>query len=206
MRSSHPETAEHFQGQTLTEMHERVPKRVDPRQYSDFGLPGDVELAAEIDGDEGIEAGTFVHPHPDDVRVNSMIRADASSSRARAPRAAWQEWRAFGKRHGIEHPEQTQDRIRRHEAGQDARTRRIDSKAASGVQDRFDGRTIGHVATRAAESRALNARHVDRPPAHEPQAFSFEGEMITGSFYRQGRGDGHRAKYSAYAWDLRDGW
>jgi hypothetical protein len=181
----------------------------DPRAYDDYGdVPGDVELAAAIDDEQNLHAGTFVHLHPDDVRFAAMLQADESATRAMTPRSTWREWRewrAYGRRHGTEHPAQAADRIRRHEADEIARTRRIDSKAASAPQSRFDTRTHGHVASRAAQSRALNARHVERPPMHDSPSYDFQAEMTTGSFYRQARGPGERAGYSGYAWDMRDG-
>lgn len=89
--------------------------RADPRAYGDYGdVPGEVELAAEIDENQGIHGGDYVQEHESDVRFRTLIQQDASSSRARTPRATWKEWRDYGKRHGIEHPAQTQDRIRRH--------------------------------------------------------------------------------------------
>lgn len=196
--------------ETLADAYARIPKkptRDHPRQYSDFGdVPGDIELAAAIDDEQNIEAGTLIHAHPDDVRINAMLRSDASAVRARTPQSTWRAWRAYGRRHGIEHPEQTADRIRRHQADEAARAHRIDGKAASGPQDRFDARTQGHVASRAAQSRRLNSRHVDLPPMHERQGFDFEPpEQIMDDFYRGGPRSGQQAKDATYAWHMDDG-
>ena len=180
---------------TLSEAYERIQKRDDPRAYDDFGdAPGDVELAAEMDEDAGTYAGTFISAHPDDIRINAMLRAEEGTARARTPRDTWRHWRAYGKRHGTEHPAQTQDRLRRHQADQAARTRRIDAKTASAPQDRFDTRTSGYVATRATESRRMNARYVDRPPRHEPQEFELRGRADHGHLLPAGTRSGRASQ------------
>ncbi|MGH3401884.1 MAG: hypothetical protein ACRDRJ_05080 [Streptosporangiaceae bacterium] len=170
-------------------------------------MPGDVELAAEIEDEQGIVAGTSAYEHPSDVRARAMLQADTSHSRAGTPRETWRTWRAYGRRHGVEHPGQTADRVGQHQAEQAARKDRAKAKAvASGPHDRFDARTTGNVAARASESRRLNQRHVDRPPIHDPQTYDFElPEQVDGSFYRQGRAPGQQARHSAYSWDLETG-
>jgi predicted nucleic acid-binding Zn ribbon protein len=163
--------------------------------------PGDPERA---DNDEqNIYAGTAVYEHPSDVRARAMIEQDTSDARPGTTRATWREWRAYGRRHGVESPAQTQDRIQRHQAGQDGRAIRIDARTDR-PQSRFDMRTVGQVASRAAESRRLNARHVDRGPI-EPQAFNSEPEQTAGTFFRNGPTSGQQGSHNDYAWRMEDG-
>jgi hypothetical protein len=175
---------------SLTELHERArpPQHWagDPREYSDYGLiPGDAELADEID------AGV----HDDDTDP------EWAGHDARTPRETWRKWRAYGKRHGTEDPEQTADRVARHQAAEAAQKARIDAGTAGRIQDRYDRRTAGNIASNANASRRLNARHAEQPPVMSPR-FDFQAEQITGDFYRGGRPSGQRSRTADYAWDL----
>jgi hypothetical protein len=165
--------------------------RDDPRQYSDYDdLPDDFDLAAEID-----------HEDQDDeqaARFHEMVQEDEDQ---RTPRETWKRWRSHGRRHGVEHPEATADRIDRHHAAEAARMARIDRSTGGRIQDRFDTRTSANVAQNAIQSRALNARHTEQPPVSSP-AFDFTAEQVTGDFYRGGRPTGQRSSHGDYAWDL----
>lgn len=186
------------EAQTLAELHDKAgpprDRRDDPRNFPDFGeLPGDYDTAAEIDDE-----------HQDNeqaARVRAMLRDDAGQ---RTPRETWKRWRSYGRRHGVEHPEQTADRIERHRAAMVARVARIDQSTAGRVQDRFDTRTTANVARNAGESRRLNAGHVDQTPAGSG-VFDFQGEQVTGDFYRQGRASGQRSRHSDFAWNMTVG-
>ena len=184
--------------QSLAELHERAraPQHWtdDPRAFSDYGdVPGDYELAAEIDDEHQGDEQTS--------RFHQMVEEDAD----RTPRETWKRWRSYARRHGTEHPEQTADRIERHRAAEAAKTARIDRSTAGRVQSRFDSRTSASVATNARESRRLNASHTDQPPLAGPR-FDFQAEQIDGSFYRGGRPAGQRSRHSDFAWRMQDGW
>lgn len=128
--------------------------RDDPRQYSDFGdVPGDSELAARIDAED---EGLFYDDQDDQdddqaARFHQMVEEDADH---RTPRETWKRWRAYSRRNpGVEHPDQTADRIARHRAAETAKAARIDQGTAGRIQDRFDSRTAASVAQNARESR-----------------------------------------------------
>jgi hypothetical protein len=181
---------------SLTELHDQAapPRdwRDDPRNFSDFGeLPDDYEIAAQIDAED-----------EQDRRINAMLQEKQDR---RTPRDIWRKWRSYGKRHGTEDPEQTADRLARHQASEAAKMAKIDSSTAGRIQDRFDPRTAANVANKAAESRKLNARHVEQPPPLFSQEFSFEAEQATWDGYRRGPGGGHRPKYADYQWRMDDG-
>jgi hypothetical protein len=177
--------------QSLAELHDRArpPQHWsdDPRVFSDYGdVPGDVELAAEID--------------EQDKHFHALVQADAD----RTPRETWKRWRAHGRRYGTEHPAQTADRIERHRAAEAARMARIDQGTAGRIQDRFDARTSGNLAANANASRRLNARYTDQPPVMG-RGFDFTGESFDGGPYRSGRPAGQRRTSSDYAWRMEDG-
>jgi hypothetical protein len=193
----HPET-----DLNLTELYERAPlprhRADDPRNFSDFGdVPGDVELAAEID------AGTepeWEH----DRHFARVVQEGQEGQEQRTPRETWRKWRAYGRRHVTEDPEQTQDRIHRHQAAEAARMARIDRATAGRIQDRFDGRTASSVASNANRSRALNMRHAEQPPVMSPR-FDFQAESVNGGPYRSGRASGQRSGHADYSWNMSDG-
>lgn len=143
--------------QSLAQLHARAraPRdwRSDPRAFSDYGeLPDDFELAAEID------AGVYdVQDDEQAARFHALVEEDAD----RTPRETWRKWRAYGRRHGTEHPEATADRIERHRAAEAARMARIDRSTAGRIQDRFDTRTASTVAANARESRRPQDPRVD---------------------------------------------
>ena len=150
-------------------------------------------------------AGIYDEDQDDDeqaARFHQMVQEDAGQ---RTPRDVWRKWRTYARRHGTEHPEQTQDRIERHRAAEAAQTARIDRSTAGRIQDRFDSRTASTVATNARESRRLNVRHVDQPPVVSP-GFDFTGESFDGGPYRQGRPAGQRSTTADYRWNMQDGW
>jgi len=197
--AANPDTAEllRAEDQSLADLYGNAgpPRdwRDDPRNFSDYGdVPGDVELAAEIDDDDDQEWAT------QDKRIRTLLEEDQDQ---RTPREAWKRWRAYGRRHGTEDPEQTQDRIARHQAAEAARTARIDRSTAGRVQSRFDTRTAANVANNALQSRALNRRYVERPPIVSP-GFDFTGESFDGGPYRSGRPSGQRSGHADYQWDL----
>jgi len=167
----------------------------DPRQFSDYGeLPDDYDIAAEID------AGVYdVQDDDQTARFRAMVQDED-----RTPRETWKRWRAYGRRHGTEHPEQTADRIKRTRAGQAAQAARIDQSTTGRVQDRYDTRTSGNVSANAMSSRRLNASHVDRPPVSSP-VFDFQAEQINGGPYRSGRPSGQRGAHADYRWSMEDG-
>jgi hypothetical protein len=132
-----------------------------------------------------------------------MIEQDSARGASRSM-STRRTWRDFGRRHGVEHPQQARDRARRHQTEVDGRMDRIEARAASGPQNRFDARTTGQVATKAAESRRLNARYVDRLPP-KPQHYAFEAEQTAGSFFRNSRESGQQARHADYAWRMDDG-
>lgn len=145
----------------------------------------------EVDDEYGV-AG---YEHQDDeqsARIRSMFQEDTDQ---RTPGERWRKWRAYGKRHGTEDPEQTADRIERHRVAEVARTARRATETAGRVQTRFDPRTTSNVAQSARQSRALNVRHVEQPPM-SARGFDFHGP------YRNDQA-GQRSHYSDYAWDLR---
>ena len=184
---------------SLAELHDKAGPpdwRDDPRNYSDYGdLPDDFDLAAEIDYDDEHQGDEQA------ARFNAMLQADAGQ---RTPRETWRRWRAHGRRHGTEHPEQTADRIGRHQARETARMARIDRSTGGRIQDRFDTRTTANVARNANASRALNASHVEQPPVPGP-GFDFQGESFNGGPYRSGRPAGQRSSHADYSWRMEDG-
>ena len=174
--------------------------------FSDYGdVPGDSELAARIDAED---EGLFYDDQDDQdddqaARFHQMVEEDADH---RTPRETWKRWRAYSRRNpGVEHPDQTADRIARHRAAETAKAARIDQGTAGRIQDRFDSRTAASVAQNARESRRLNASHTDQPPLAGPR-FDFQAEQIDGSFYRGGRPAGQRSRHSDFAWRMQDGW
>jgi hypothetical protein len=120
------------------------------------------------------------------------------------PREAWKRWRAYARRHGTEDPERTADRIQRYMAAEAARMAKIDDNTDGRVQDRFDSRTSGNVASNARQSRAINARHVDQPPVSTP-SFDFRGRSFDGDPYRHSRAPRLRQVHAQYAWNMEDG-
>ena len=191
LRGNHP-----FADVSLAELHDKAGPpdwRDDPRNFSDYGdLPDDFDLAAEIDDEhQGDERAR---------RYHAMLQEDADQ---RTPRETWKRWRSYGRRYGTEHPEQTADRIERHQAGEAARMARIDRSTAGRIQDRFDKRTSANVAQNAIQSRALNARPTEQPPLAGP-GFDFQGESFNGGPYRSGLA-GQRSSHAAYSWRMEDG-
>jgi hypothetical protein len=185
--------------ESLTELHEQAGPlrdwRDDPRSFSDFGdVPGDFELAAEIDAQR-----------EEDARFNAMIRQDEDRRTPR--RRSWFDLRqVYNSNPGVELSEITQERIERHKAEQAAIQARLRSSKGQ-PQDRYNDVTKDVVATKGTESRQRNRvfANADPRPQSYRQEFSFEAESVDGSFYRQGRASGHRARYSDYAWRMDGG-
>jgi hypothetical protein len=155
------------------------------------------------DDEQGIVAGD-AEPvrHESDIRFAAMIeQGHAPGGPSRDTRKAW---RAYGKRHGTEHPGQTADRLGRHRAAVDARTARLDSMTDGRVQDRFDNRTRPNVGRSGADSRRINRRFLpdDDMPRVSP-GFDFGNQTVDGGPYRAGRSEaGQRSRSADARWDL----
>jgi hypothetical protein len=154
--------------------------------------------AGHVDADLIKFSDEYDEDHQDDeqtARIPSMFDDEDQ----RTPRETWKLWRSYGRRHGTEDPAQAADRIQRHVAAERAADARRDANATGQVQSRFDQRTASSVVTRARESRALNLRHVERPPTH-PQGYDFSRSAVN----RQGTVSGQE-RYGGAAWQMQDG-
>ena len=160
--------------------------------HREFGdVPGDFELAAELDDDDWAD------------RNEHFARLVQAGEHERTPRETWKRWRSYARRNpGVEHPEQTQDRLARHHAAEAARMARIDAGTAGRIQNRYDPRTATSVAASANASRRLNRVHAE-PPVSSP-AFDFRGESWNGGPFRQGRPAG-QSRRRPDAWAMEDG-
>ena len=165
--------------------------RDDPRQYSDFGdVPGDFELAAEIDDDLDDEQA---------ARFHEMVQADVAQ---RKPRWSWFDLKQqYNQNPGIELASITSERTDRHKAGQAAVQRRLRTSTGQ-RQDRHNAVTRDVVAIRATESRRLNHHYAtaDPRPIGQRQEFSFEAESFGGGPYGQGRAAGQRPGHADHSW------
>ena len=184
------------EAQGLAELHDRASV---PQHWADIE-------AGHVDDDpiefsDQYDVAVYEHEHLDDeqnARYHAMFREDGGQ---RAPRETWTRWRSYGRRHGVEDPAQTQDRIQRHMAAERAADARRDANTTGRVQSRHDPRTTGSVALRGTESRGLNLRHVEQPPL-PPRGFDFRTAPAIG---HQGRASGHDRRYGGSAWQMRDG-
>jgi hypothetical protein len=176
------------------------------RGLTDQSLAGLHERAAgsahRADDDHGIHYGD-AEREPDWAETDLRIRSLLTEDTPRTSRATWRRWRSYGRRHGTEHPEQTADRVQRHQAAEAARMTRIDSRTSGRAQDRFAPRTSGSVAQNGSQSRRLNARRVEQPPPAASRGFDFQDQSFDGGPY--GRGSGHRPGHADYAWRMEDG-
>jgi len=186
--------------QTLTGLHDRArpPQRrdADPREYSDFGeVPGDLELAAEID------AG---YDDEQTARFRQLVREDSGQ---RKPRSSWADLkRRYAANPGVELAGITRERAGRYRAEQAAVQRRLRDSDRQ-PQDRHNRATQNAVASRGTESRRLNRMYstADPRPASQREEFSFTGESFDGGPFRSGRPAGQRATHADYAWRMTDG-
>jgi hypothetical protein len=162
--------------------------------------PGDPYDDDGQDDEHGLVAGDA-----DDDVPSWWSRLQQHAEARRPPSRIRRDWRAWGRRHGTEHPQQASDRAGRQQAEADDIRARIDGRYPYRVEDQYDRRTIGNTARRGQESRTLNARYQDYGVLPS-QEFDFNETVRNANLYQRGAGTSGRARHSDYAWNMRDGW
>jgi hypothetical protein len=166
--------------ESLTELHARAAR---PPSAPELAVPGHGES-----------------DYAEDTRFSEM----AGQAVARpTPPGIMREWRAYGRRHGTEHPEQSWDRVQRQQAQADANRARDAHLVPHMAEDCFDRRTVGNVGRRGQESRRLNAGHQELG-AFDAQEWDVPEVIHYGAYTGMVRAPaaGHD---SDHAWNMKDG-